>query len=229
VLKESGYTWWIERLRKNVELFDLVRLDHFRAFAAYWEVPAGETTARNGQWKPGPGHDFFEAVETALGKLPFVAEDLGDIDDAVYELRDAFRMPGMKVLQFAFGDDMPRNTHIPHCFTSAFLAYTGTHDNNTVVGWYDQEADAATKRRLQQYLGKAVNRDNVHLELGRLAYASVANMVILPLQDVLGLDGNARMNKPSSGENNWAWRLLPGQLQARAEHQLKEWVYLYNR
>ncbi|HYH14113.1 MAG TPA: malto-oligosyltrehalose synthase, partial [Flavisolibacter sp.] len=229
VLKESGYTWWIERLRKNTELFDLIRLDHFRAFAAYWDVPAGESTAKNGEWKTGPGHDFFEAIEKALGELPFVAEDLGDIDDAVYELRDAFRMPGMKVLQFAFGDDMPRSTHIPHVYTSAFLAYTGTHDNNTVVGWYDQEADAGTKRRLEQYVGKPINRENVHLELGRMAYASVANIVILPLQDVLGLDGNARMNKPSSGENNWAWRLVPGQLQSRAEHQLKEWVYLYNR
>ena len=229
VLKEDGYTWWIERLRKNIELFDLVRLDHFRAFAAYWDVPAGEATAKNGTWQPGPGHDFFEAIEEALGKLPFVAEDLGDIDDAVYELRDAFRMPGMKVLQFAFGDDMPRNTHIPHGYTAAFIAYTGTHDNNTVVGWYDQEADGNTRRRMEQYIGKSINRDNVHLELGRLAYASIANIVILPLQDVLGLDGNARMNKPSSSENNWAWRLLPGQLQTRAEHQLKEWVYLYNR
>lgn len=228
-LKETGYTWWVERLRKNIELFDLVRLDHFRAFAAYWEVPAGETTAKNGEWKPGPGHNFFETIEKALGELPFVAEDLGDIDDAVYELRDAFRMPGMKVLQFAFGDDMPRSTHIPHGYTSAFIAYTGTHDNNTVVGWYDQEADAGTKRRLEQYLGKPVSRETVHLELGRLAYASVAQIVILPLQDVLGLDSSARMNKPSSSENNWAWRLLPSQLQPRAEHQLREWVYLYNR
>jgi malto-oligosyltrehalose synthase/4-alpha-glucanotransferase len=229
VLKEAGYTWWIERLRKNIELFDLIRLDHFRAFAAYWDVPAGEATAKNGEWKQGPGHDFFEAIENALGKLPFVAEDLGDIDDAVYELRDRFRMPGMKVLQFAFGDDMPRSTHIPHVYSSAFIAYTGTHDNNTVVGWYDQEADAGSKRRLEQYLGKQVNRNNVHWELGRLAYASVANIVILPLQDVLGLDGSARMNKPSSGENNWAWRLVPGQLHSKAENQLKEWVYLYNR
>jgi malto-oligosyltrehalose synthase/4-alpha-glucanotransferase len=228
-LNESGYTWWIERLQKNTELFDLIRLDHFRAFSAYWEVPAGETTARNGEWKPGPSHDFFHAIDKALDKLPFIAEDLGDIDDAVYELRDAFGMPGMKVLQFAFGDDMPRSIHIPHEYIPEAVAYTGTHDNNTVVGWYDQETDAQTKRRLEQYLGKPISRENIHLELGRLAYASVASMVILPLQDVLGLDGNARMNKPSTGENNWAWRLLPGQLQTITELQLKEWAYLYNR
>ncbi|ANE53158.1 malto-oligosyltrehalose synthase [Flavisolibacter tropicus] len=228
-LSESGYAWWIERLQKNIELFDLIRLDHFRAFSAYWEVPAGETTARNGEWKPGPSHDFFHAMDKALDNLPFIAEDLGDIDDAVYELRDAFGMPGMKVLQFAFGEDMPRSIHIPHTYEPIAVAYTGTHDNNTIVGWYDQEVDELTKRRLEQYAGKQVNRDNVHLELGRMAYASVANMVILPLQDVLGLDGSARMNKPSSTENNWGWRLQPGQLHGNVEHQLREWVYLYNR
>ncbi|CAA9485755.1 MAG: GH77 [uncultured Segetibacter sp.] len=139
VLKKHHYDWWIERFKKNMELFDLLRLDHFRAFADYWEVPAKEKTARNGKWKPGPGADFFKAVKKALGDLPFIAEDLGEINDPVYELRDEFSFPGMKVLMFAFGDEMPKNPYVPHNYSENFVAYTGTHDNNTIRGWYRQE------------------------------------------------------------------------------------------
>ncbi|HEV7329697.1 MAG TPA: malto-oligosyltrehalose synthase [Flavisolibacter sp.] len=229
VLKENGYAWWIGRLRKNIELFDLVRLDHFRAFAAYWEVPEGEQTAKNGKWIPGPGADFFQAVETALGELPFVAEDLGDIDADVLNLRDAFRLPGMKVLQFAFGGDMPQSDYIPHNYEKNFLVYTGTHDNNTTVGWFRTEAGEDVKNRIRQYAGADINESNIYHVFARLAYGSVASIAILPIQDVLGLDESARMNVPSSAQNNWSWRLTPGQLNQATERLLLEWTRVYNR
>jgi malto-oligosyltrehalose synthase/4-alpha-glucanotransferase len=229
VLKERNYDWWIERLKKNIELFDIVRLDHFRAFDEFWEVPADAATAKHGQWKPCPGKDFFETVQKELGQLPFIAEDLGEITPSVYQLRDAFRLPGMKVLQFAFGGDMPQSPHINHHHDQNFIVYTGTHDNNTTTGWYRTEAGEDTKKRLEQYMARTVNESEIHQELARLAYSSVAKIVILPMQDVLGLDENSRMNTPSSGENNWGWRLLPGQLHHDAEHQLKDWTYLYDR
>ncbi|MBD0297642.1 MAG: malto-oligosyltrehalose synthase, partial [Flavisolibacter sp.] len=162
VLKERGYDWWIDRLRKNVEMYDLLRLDHFRAFSDFWEVPASEKTAINGEWKAGPGHDFFNEVQKQFGHLPFIAEDLGDIDEAVYVLRDAFGLPGMKVLQFAFGDNLPHSEHIPHNYTTHFVAYTGTHDNNTVRGWYRRDAGAQSRQLLEQYAGKPVLEEDVH-------------------------------------------------------------------
>jgi 4-alpha-glucanotransferase len=229
VLKETGYTWWIERLKKNVELFDLVRLDHFRAFAGYWDVPAGEETARYGQWMPGPGPGFFAAVENELGQLPFVAEDLGDITEDVLRLRDEFHLPGMKVLQFAFGEDMPHSDYIPHNYDKNFLVYSGTHDNNTTVGWYRTEANDDVKRRINDYNCCEVNETNVHEVFARMAFGSVAQIAVLPIQDVLGLDESARMNTPSSGENNWAWRLVPAQVNASAEKHLLEWTKMYNR
>ncbi|MDQ3278239.1 MAG: 4-alpha-glucanotransferase, partial [Bacteroidota bacterium] len=229
VLKENGYAWWIGRLRKNMELFDLVRLDHFRAFAAYWEVPEGEETAKNGQWMPGPGADFFEAVEAALGDVPFVAEDLGDIDDDVLNLRDAFRLQGMKVLQFAFGEDMPQSDYIPHNYDKNFLVYTGTHDNNTTVGWFKKEASEDIKTRIRQYVGADVTEGSIHHFFARLAYSSVASIAILPIQDVLGLDEGARMNVPSQAQNNWSWRLTPRQINGATERLLLEWTRTYNR
>jgi 4-alpha-glucanotransferase len=228
-LKQTGYHWWIERLKKNIELFDLVRLDHFRAFAAYWNVPEGETTAKNGQWVQGPGAEFFAAVEKALGSLPFVAEDLGDIDEDVLNLRDEFKLPGMKVLQFAFGEDMPQSDYIPHNYDKNFLVYTGTHDNNTTIGWYKTDADEGIKNRINQYIADDVSAENVHHVFARLAYGSVASIAILPIQDVLGLDETARMNVPSSAENNWAWRLTPGQINQGTEKLLLEWTRTYNR
>jgi malto-oligosyltrehalose synthase/4-alpha-glucanotransferase len=229
VLKKTNYDWWIKRLKKNTELFDIIRLDHFRAFDEYWEVPAGENTAKNGEWKPCPGRDFFETVQKELGELPFIAEDLGEITESVYQLRDQFHLPGMKVLQFAFGGDMPQSPHINHHHEQNFLVYTGTHDNNTTVGWYKTETDDEMKKRIGLYVGKMFNENEIHKELGRLAYSSVAKLAILPMQDVLGLDENSRMNRPSSAENNWNWRLTPGQLSGAAEHQLKEWTAMYDR
>ncbi|WP_128546346.1 malto-oligosyltrehalose synthase [Larkinella soli] len=227
-MKEQGYDWWIRRIRKNRELYDLVRIDHFRAMADYWEVPAGEKTAIHGEWKPGPGHDFFEKLEQELGPVPLVAEDLGDISEEVYELRDAFGMPGMKVIQFAFGD-VPGSPHFPHNYAENFIAYTGTHDNNTVRGWFARDADPAARRQAERYAGVPLTEENVHEVFGRLVYASVAKTVILPVQDVLGLDETARINTPAEAAGNWLWRLRPGRLTEAEETRLREWAVLYNR
>jgi len=228
VLKKHKYEWWIERFQRNMELFDLLRLDHFLAFADYWEVPAEEQTAKKGEWKPGPGKDLFVTAQKELGKIPFIAEDLGEINEPVYDLRDEFEFPGMKILQFAFGDGMPKNPYIPHNYSENFIAYTGTHDNNTIRGWYRQEG-CKYHHQIEKYLGKHLNEESLHIDFARLVYSSVAEIAILPIQDVLGLDESARMNTPASGENNWAWRLVPGQISAEAEHHLREWTELFNR
>ena len=226
--KQQNYSWWIDRLKKNMEHFDLLRLDHFRAFADYWEVPAAAETAKSGEWKIGPKSDFFNAVKNALPTLPFIAEDLGDIDEPVYELRDEFQFAGMKVLQFAFGHEMPLSPHIPHNFTKNFVVYTGTHDNNTILGWYRHEA-INHHHQLNHYTGQQIDETNIHHIMCRMAYASVADIAILPVQDVLGLDENARMNIPASPDNNWLWRLLPDQLNHGIENMLSDWTWLYNR
>jgi 4-alpha-glucanotransferase len=229
VLKDKGYAWWIERLRKNMELYDVLRLDHFRGFADYWEVPAGEPTAVNGAWKPGPGADFFRVLQTELGELPFVAEDLGKINQAVYTLRDQFELPGMHVIQFAFGKDMPKSVNSLHHHTVNSIAYTGTHDNNTSRGWYRQDEGQQQSKQLERYVGLPVTEENVHLILGRLTYPSVAKLAILPLQDVLGLDESSRLNVPATRGRNWLWRLLPGQLTPDVAPQLSEWTTVYHR
>ena len=229
IMKIRGYDWWIGRLRKNMELFDLLRLDHFRAFASYWDVPAGEQTAKNGQWKPGPGSDFFNAGRVAFGELPFVAEDLGDIDAPVFALRDEFGLPGMKVLQFAFGDEVADSLYIPHNYQENYLVYTGTHDNNTTVGWFNQDTTKAVRKQVEQYTGQSVKAKNVHEVLSRVAYASTANIAILPMQDVIGLDETARMNSPASTKNNWVWGLVSDNITADVTEKLFDWVKLYNR
>ena len=230
VLKKKAYSWWIDRVRKNVELFDLIRLDHFRAFVSFWEVPAGEKTAVNGKWRKGPGAEIFKAFNEKLGKLPFVAEDLGDVDASVFALRDGFELPGMKVLQFAFGDNMTTSDYIPHNYTPNFFVYTGTHDNNTTVGWWLKDTKQDVRANLKQYVDEpGISQNNIHLVLGKMAYASVAKTVILPLQDVLGLDENARMNTPASTKLNWQWRLKGGQLLPTFKNQLLKWARLYNR
>jgi 4-alpha-glucanotransferase len=229
VLKKQRYGWWIKRLKKNLQMFDLLRLDHFRAFASYWEVPSGEITAIRGTWKSGPGNLFFKAIQAAIGELRFVAEDLGDVDENVFVLRDNYRLPGMKILQFAFGDTMPESDYIPHNYGQNFIAYTGTHDNNTTVGWFSKDLSGKGKKQISSYTGKQVNEKNVHIELSRLAYASVARTAILPLQDVLGLDEKARMNTPASVIDNWGWRFKRNALTKSIERRLQHWVTLYNR
>ncbi len=228
-LKKENFSWWIKRLEKNKELFDIVRLDHFRAFSAYWNVPAGALTAKEGKWEEGPGDNFFRIVQKEFGELPFVAEDLGEIDEPVYILRDEFGLPGMKVLQFAFGGGIATSVHIPHNYEKNFLVYTGTHDNNTTRGWFTTEADEDSRLGLERYVGRPVSSAEVSIILARMAYASVANIVILPIQDVLNLDETARMNIPSSASDNWVWRLVPNQINEVAEENLKNWTRLYNR
>ncbi|MCE7042887.1 malto-oligosyltrehalose synthase [Dyadobacter sp. CY312] len=227
--KEHGYAWWINRLQKNIELYDLTRMDHFRAFADYWVVSGDEKTAVKGEWKLGPGSEFLKTLDAALGGLPFVAEDLGEISPVVLELRDEFNLPGMKVLQFAFDECMAESEFAPHNYTTNFVAYTGTHDNNTIKGWFQTEADKEARERLEAYVGCNVNEDNVNGVMIRLAYSSVAKMAVVPIQDVLGLDEFCKMNSPGSGKDNWTWCLLPGQLTSEAEKQLKLWTRLYNR
>lgn len=229
ILRRQNYDWWIKRLRKNMQMYDVLRLDHFRAFASYWEVPSKESTAKRGKWKEGPGAGFFKTVKSLIGDVKFVAEDLGDIDDKVFDLRDDFGMPGMKILQFAFGDKMPESDYIPHNYTTNFIAYTGTHDNNTTVGWFTKDIKAKERKQISSYIGKTVDKKNIHMELSRSAYASVARTVILPLQDVLGLDENARMNTPATISGNWKWRLKKNMLTKSMESRLADWVSLYNR
>ncbi|MGF6850287.1 4-alpha-glucanotransferase [Chitinophaga sp. W3I9] len=228
-LKSTGYEWWMQRIKRNMHWFDLLRLDHFRAFAAFWQVPATAPTAKTGEWQPGPGGDLLKAMISAFPGNPFVAEDLGDIDKAVTDLRDQFRLPGMKVLQFAFGDDMPVSVHIPHHYPQNCYAYTGTHDNNTIAGWLEEEASPAACNRLKQYAGITPGKKKKHLLPARMIYASVAANAILPMQDVLGLGAAARMNKPAAEGQHWAWRMLPGQFDKKTITRLKKWTQLYNR
>jgi 4-alpha-glucanotransferase len=228
VLKEKNYDWWIKRIKKNLKLYDLLRFDHFRAFSSYWEIPKGEKTAVNGQWKKGPGSLFFKQMKKEFGCMPFVAEDLGDIDAPVHQLRDEFDLPGMKVLQFAFSGDMPTSEYIPHNYSNNFIVYTGTHDNNTTVGWYRQDANKHTKKNLRRYIGSVISQKNIHRHLIKLAYASAANTVIIPMQDVLGFNEEARINTPASLQNNWTWRLKKNDL-VRTSVDLLALSVFYNR
>ncbi len=230
VMERQGYRWWMERMAKNLELYDLVRLDHFRAFLAYWEVPAGSDTAKNGSWKKGPGVKFFQTLWDKLGKLPLIAEDLGEISEDVYALRDKFGLPGMKVLQFAFGDDGASSIHAPHQFgTHNCVVYTGTHDNNTSRGWYEEETDVAVKKRLEKYTGTKVSRHNVALKLARLALGSSADLAIIPMQDILNKPAKDRMNTPASTAHNWTWRFKTRELQKGTARVFRELIVLFGR
>lgn len=226
-LKADNYGWWVRRFAQLARLVDVVRVDHFRGFAAAWEVPAGQTTAVGGKWVPGPGADVFRAVHEALGdRLDVIAEDLGLIDDAVRELLSESGFPGMKVLQFAFDGDT-ENPYLPHNYADDnCVVYTGTHDNDTTLGWYGQQP-AKIQARVQRYTasdGRAVVWDLI-----RLAEASVASMAVIPLQDVLELDSAARMNRPGAAEGNWLWRMPTGSLtDERAEH-LRDLTRLFGR
>ena len=204
-LRRTGYRWCIDRLRALLAHVDVVRLDHFRGFAAAWHVPAGATTAQSGQWVPGPGADFFSAVKKELGTLPFIAEDLGVITPDVCALRDQFQLPGTRILQFAF-DGRSDNPYLPHNYIPNTVVYTGTHDNATTRGWFEALPEDQ-RRNVWNYLKRpAGNSDEVAWELIRLAWSSVAALAMAPLQDLLDLGGEARMNLPGSVEGNWRWR-----------------------
>jgi 4-alpha-glucanotransferase len=202
VLAEQGYDWWIERIRRACQLYDIVRLDHFRGFEAYWSIPGTEETATNGEWVKAPGKELFAALEAALGPLPLVAEDLGVITPEVDALRHSLGLPGMKVLQFGFNSE-GAHIHLPHRFTPDTVAYTGTHDNNTTQGWW-KSADPVEHQAVEAYVGP-VNGHAVW-PLIRATEASVAQMAVVPVQDILELGAEARMNTPSVAIGNWSWR-----------------------
>jgi 4-alpha-glucanotransferase len=229
VLQRRGYGWWIKRMAHSLRLYDLVRIDHFRAFAGYWEIPAGHKTAVKGEWKDGPADDFFHVLRKHFPKLPVIAEDLGTITPDVRELMARFRIPGSKVLVFAFGDDVATNDYAPHNLVPNAVIYTGTHDNNTIRGWLEQEASDEQKKRVFGYIGRRHSIEDVSWEFVRMAVQSVCRVCIIPAQDLLGLDGRSRMNQPATSSGNWTWRLVPGQLSDQLAGDLRELTWLAGR
>jgi 4-alpha-glucanotransferase len=234
----EGFAWWIARLRAQLERVDLVRLDHFRGFEAYWEIPAGSPTAEHGRWVHAPGREFLTAVRAALGGLPLIAEDLGDITREVEQLRDQFLLPGMRVLQFGYSGAPGTEFHAPFTFVNHCIAYTGTHDNDTTVGWFTApvHADGSAEERSHtgaqrtfalRLLGS--NGEEVHWDAIRAVMASVADTAIFPLQDVLGLGTAARMNVPGVVGDNWTWRYRAGQLRLLCRARLAELTAVYGR
>ncbi len=229
VHKKTGYAWWIQRMASNLRLTDFVRVDHFRGFVGYWEVPAYEATAVNGRWEAAPGADFFDHLSRRFSYLPVIAEDLGVITPDVREVMTRFGFPGMKILLFAFGPDMRHNPYIPHNLPRDCVAYTGTHDNNTAKGWFEQEASPDDRKRLFRYLGREVSKDEVAWELIRLLMISAANTVVFPMQDVLGLGAEARMNTPATQECNWAWQCRSDFLTPDVAARMRELTELTGR
>ncbi|HEY9887070.1 MAG TPA: 4-alpha-glucanotransferase [Candidatus Obscuribacterales bacterium] len=226
MLEKLDFRWWIQRLRSLLDYVDLIRIDHFRGFEAYWAVPAGETTAVNGEWVKAPGEAFFNTVKAELGALPIMAEDLGVITPEVEALRDQFGFPGMKILQFAFGGGAD-NPYLPFNFERNWVVYTGTHDNDTTLGWYEQAPDHERDRTLQ-YLG-GLAQDGMPWGLIRLALSSVANQAIIPLQDLLSLGTQARMNTPGKPDGNWGWRYRSDMLTREVRDRLMTLTKLYGR
>jgi 4-alpha-glucanotransferase len=237
VLAHTGYAWWIDRLRATFAMVDIVRLDHFRGFEGYWEVPAQETTAVNGRWVKGPGTALFQAVQQALGDLPIVAENLGVITPEVERLREQFRFPGMAILQFAFVNDPQGSGFRPHNFSRDLVVYTGTHDNDTTLGWWTSSGtDDSTRSKEEihkerafalKYLGS--DGHEINWAFIRCALASVADVAIIPLQDLLGLGSEARMNLPAKSSGNWRWRYKPEMLTAKIGERLKELTEIFGR
>jgi 4-alpha-glucanotransferase len=237
VMAASDYAWWFQRLRTMREMVDIIRLDHFRGFEAYWEVPAADDTAINGRWVEGPGAAFFERLHAVLGDLPIVAEDLGLITPEVRALRERFGFPGMRVLQFAFGGDPRTNEHCPHSYTRDCVVYTGTHDNNTSVGWLHEveqpeSPDALKPMQAERAMAlkyMASDGRQIHWDMIRLALASVGDLAMIPMQDVLGLGQEARMNYPGKAKGNWEWRYTEDMLTDELAGCLRELTEMYGR
>jgi 4-alpha-glucanotransferase len=238
VLAETGYKWWIDRFRASLALFDMVRLDHFRGFEAYWEVPGGETTAMNGRWTKGPGEKFLSALQNAFGELPIVAENLGVITPSVENLRRQFGLPGMSLLQFAFGSDPQAPSFRPHNYSRDLVAYTGGHDNDTTIGWWNSSVGADSTRTLEDVqeehaLARAYLNFQKDTEINwamiRTVISSVADTAIVPLQDVFGLGTEARMNLPGRVSGNWKWRYHPGALTKELSARLRSLTTLFDR
>jgi len=236
-MQADGFQWWIERVRATLEMVDIARVDHFRGFAGCWEIPAGDKTAEHGKWVNTPGRELFNSIRQALGELPIIAEDLGVITPDVNALRDEFGFPGMRVLQFGFGGDPETSVDLPHNYVRNVVAYTGTHDNDTAAGWFNSvpgEGSLRTAAQIDeqrefclQYLN--TTGEEIHWDFIRAVWASVADRTIAPLQDVLGLGTEARMNLPNSNEGNWTWRFQPGVLTNDLALRLREFNRLYGR
>lgn len=228
-IEKTGFAWWIRRIERNLALCDILRIDHFRGLIAYWEVPAGEKTAMNGQWTKAPVMEFLTALTRRLPHLPVIAEDLGVITPDVREVMREFGFPGMKILQFAFGPGMSENPYIPHNIERNSVAYTGTHDNSPVRGWFDNEATDEEKAGLFSYLGREVAADEIAWEMIRLVMMSPADLAVIPVQDLLGLGSQARMNRPGNLKGNWHWRMEPGWLTGPVLDRLARMTRIYGR
>jgi 4-alpha-glucanotransferase len=225
-LQEQDFGWWVQRFQAMLECVDLIRIDHFRGFESYWAVPQGETTAVNGEWLQAPGRTFFRHLNQVLGELPIVAEDLGLITPEVEELRDEFAFPGMKILHFAF-DSGADNPYLPFNYPRNSVVYTGTHDNDTTLGWFNKRSHEE-QERVRQFLG-CMSADGIHWDLIRLAMSSVSDLAIIQLQDLLGLDTDARMNSPSQEAGNWGWRYWNGALTPEICDRLRFLTEIYGR
>jgi len=224
-MKKTGYEWWKKRFKKALELFDIIRIDHFRGFESYWEIPAEEESAINGKWVKGPGFSFFKSIQNEIGNLPVIAEDLGIITSEVNALRERLGFPGMKVLQFAFSGD-PSNPYLPHNYDRNCVVYTGTHDNDTTCGWYEKLSEKE-KKFLMAYCN--IGTDKINWVLIKLAFQSVADLVLIPFQDVLGLGSEARMNFPGTKAGNWEWRFFWEQVGPIPAQKLGEITAIYSR
>ena len=223
--KNTGYDWWLDRIKATLSLVDIIRIDHFRGFAGYWEIPGNAKTAEIGCWRPGPGKEFFHSIRQSLGELPIIAEDLGVITPDVVDLRDTFKLPGMKILQFAF-DSTPEDPFLPHNYPVKCVVYTGTHDNDTAKGWY-QRVNENEKAAYRDYMDR--DGSNVSWDLIRGIWSSVAIFCLAPMQDFLSLGNEARMNYPGNPSGNWMWRMPGNSLTSELQVKIRQMNYLYSR
>ncbi len=229
VLKNRGYWWWVQRIKQQLSLFDIIRIDHFRGFVDYWQVPAGSKTAKKGKWVQGPKENFFNSLFKQFSTSHFIAEDLGYITADVRKLIEKYQLSCMKVLMFGFDGNNSENPHHPYNYVKNSVVYTGTHDNNTVKGWFKNEATSSQRKRVFDYIGHKVPLRQIHWEFVRLAMSSVSNTAIIPMQDVLGLDGKARMNRPATIRGNWRWRLGPNEKTASITRKLARLTRVFGR
>ncbi|MBN1282733.1 MAG: 4-alpha-glucanotransferase [Proteobacteria bacterium] len=229
MLEQTGFDWWVKRMSHNLKLFDVARIDHFRGLVAYWEVPASHQTAVGGRWVEVPTDEFFGMLKKRFHELPILAEDLGLITPDVKAAMNRLGFPGMKVLLFAFNEDNPEHPYLPHNYERNCVVYTGTHDNNTSRGWFAGEAQPEERKRFEAYAGRKVSEAAVSGEMIRLAMMSVADTVIIPMQDVLGLGAECRMNQPATVDGNWRWRLTAGQLTDETADYLARITKIYGR
>jgi len=227
--QKTGFAWWFDRIAHNLRLYDLVRIDHFRGLVAYWEIPAEEKTAINGKWVEVPVRDFFDRMMQRFVNPPIIAEDLGEITPDVREIMAHYGFPGMRLLVFAFSGDLSENTNTFHNISQNAVVYTGTHDTNTVRGWFENELSAPDKKQLFAYLGRKATKKDISWELIRLALMSRADLAVIPMQDLLGLGAESRLNRPSKARSNWQWRVSDTQLAGFPKKQFSDAVRIYGR